>query len=68
MRRWQRWLTTALLGGTLAANIVGHRTGWWLTLCTNTRRYCPPGAFLAFWAALTAFLVPHYIRGFRDRA
>ena len=60
----RRWLTTGLFGVALVANYVGHRTGWWSTLCTNTRRWVPPDVFDAAWDGLSSWLKAHYRDGF----
>jgi hypothetical protein len=63
----RRWLTTVLLGGTLVVNYVGHRTGWWTTICTNTRSRITFRQFLVGWTLLTAFMVPHIRHGYPKR-
>jgi len=60
----RRWLTTGLLGGALVANYVGHRTGWWLTLCTNTRQHLSADQFDTGWDVLSAWMKTHYRNGF----
>lgn len=44
---------------TLALNYVRHRKDK-STLCSAGRKVIPAGAFLFGWAALSAWLIPHY--------
>jgi hypothetical protein len=57
-------LPWAALLGTLGLNVWQHLHGR-PTLCSTARRHLPRPAFLAAWAALSGWLVPHYLRGFR---
>ena len=52
-----------LLGATLGLNYARHRRGL-STICSSSRRYVGPSLFLAGWAGLTAYMVPHYCRPF----
>jgi hypothetical protein len=49
-------------------NYVGHRTGWWTTICTNARSRITFRQFLVGWTVLTAFMVPHIRRGYPKRS
>lgn len=60
----RRWFVTGLMAGTLVGNYVGHRTGWWDTLCTNTRRHIGPDEFDLAWDALSVWMKDHYRRGY----
>ena len=59
-------LPWAALLGTLGLNIWQHKHGR-PTLCSVGRRYVPARLFVAAWAALTAWLLPHYARPLRRR-
>ena len=52
-----------LLLGALGLNYGRHRRGL-STICSTCRRYVGPRLFLALWAALTAWIAPHYCRPF----
>jgi len=53
------------LGATLALNYYRHKKHQ-STLCSAARKTIPPEAFLTGWAALTAWLVPHYLKPFKN--
>jgi hypothetical protein len=56
-----------LLASALGLNYHRHRVGK-STICSTSRQYVGPGAFLMGWAALTAWIAPHYIRPFARAA
>jgi hypothetical protein len=53
---------SALLG-TLGLNYWQHKHGK-PTLCSSARRWLPRSILIAGWAALTAWLIPHVLRGY----
>lgn len=55
------WLA---LGGTLGLNVVRHLRGK-STLCSSARTVVPAWAFDLAWTGLSAWLRPHYRRGFQ---
>lgn len=64
MSHAKQWLTTAALGTTLALNFTGHKTGWWSTICTNTRRFVPADVMDEALDAGCDWLKAHYRNGF----
>lgn len=52
-----------LLASALGLNYARHRTGR-STICSTCRRVVGPRLFFAFWAGLSAWLIPHYTRPF----
>jgi hypothetical protein len=56
-----------LLASALGLNYARHKCGR-STICSTCRRYIGPRMFLALWAGLTAWLAPHYLRGFARAA
>lgn len=60
----KRWLTTAVLGEFLVTNYVGHKTGWWSTLCSNTRRFISADVMDLALDAGADWLKGHYREGF----
>jgi hypothetical protein len=56
-----------LLASALGLNYARHLRGL-STICSTCRCYIGPRMFLALWAGLTAWLTPHYLRGFARAA
>lgn len=56
-----------LLASALGLNYHRHRRGL-STICSTCRKRVGPRAFLVGWAALTAWIAPHYLRPFIIRA
>jgi hypothetical protein len=56
-----------LLASALGLNYARHRRGR-STICSTCRRFIGPRTFLTGWAALTAWLAPHYCRPFARAA
>jgi len=52
-----------LLASALGLNYARHRRGL-STICSTSRRIVGPRLFLIGWAALTAWIAPHYCRPF----
>lgn len=55
-----------LLGASLGWNYVRHRRGR-STMCSVSRTQVGPVPFVLGWAALTTWLIPHYVRPFLTR-
>lgn len=51
----------------LVINVLRHKTGR-STICSTTRKRVRPRLFCLGWAALSAWLIPHYCRPFRSPA
>lgn len=65
-RRLVEWLTTMLLSSFLVANVVGHETGWWKTLCTKSREWLPAWCVDVICVGLALWLPRHYRKGLRS--
>lgn len=55
-----------LLGVALGWNYARHRRGL-STMCSCSRHVVGPVLFACLWGVLTGWLIPHYVRGFRDK-
>jgi hypothetical protein len=56
-----------LLASALGLNYARHKCGR-STICSTCRRYVGPRMFLALWLGLSAWITPHYLRGFARAA